>query len=576
MPQLITAPTGHPDGARGGHGGRRCGPYSTGHAAFNDSHPASTSWITVLATFVIGLREGLEAALIIGIIAAFLRGNGKRLTAMWLGVIAAIVLSVCVGVGLKLVERALPQAAQEGLETIIGVIAVVFVTGMILWMNTHAHGMKRELEGKAAQALGQAGARALALMAFLAVLKEGFETSVFLLATFSVAQSATLAAVGAVLGLLVAGAIGWGIYAGSVRINLSRFFRLTGGFLILVAAGLVISALRTAHEAGWLNAGQQATVSLAWLVAPGTIQSALITGVLGIPADPRVIEVLGWLAYLVPVALVIYWPRSSRPGPRTAALLRLGLAGALALAALGLVVAYPVPHATVPTSAPIVKSNGSEAAIGTVSLLAPTGGVPTLVVSRDGSTPRSIPLSHGKRHDARHLGTAASAWTLTDLRRPHDAPSTLGLQQVVALAGGRLPVGLDPQRNPGPFTADWASHRKIEVWTAGNVLLDAHARSRATVTLSGGGLQTPRTLAVTAPATDPSASGWKVADTYRDHAAAALHGLAAARSERAFWAKQLPLALLALALALASFAARRLIRPGPRAAPVPDSRTPGP
>src|ERR1700744_773016 len=99
-------------------------------------------------------------------------------------------------------------------------------------------------------------------MAFLAVLKEGFETSVFLLATFSAAQSAAWAATGALLGLLLAVLIGWGIFVGGVKINLTRFFRLTGAFLILVAAGLVITSLRTAHEAGWLNVGQQTTVNL--------------------------------------------------------------------------------------------------------------------------------------------------------------------------------------------------------------------------------------------------------------------------------------------------------------------------
>src|SRR6185437_14459835 len=192
----------------------------------------------MLATLVIGLREGLEAALIVGIVAAFLRNNGKSLAAMWVGVALAVMLSITVGVGLDIVEKTLPQARQEGMESVIGAIAIFFVTSMIVWMNTHAAGMKKELEAEAAEALSQGSAYALAGMAFLAVLKEGFETSVFLLATFSAAQSALLAATGAVVGLLMAVGIGWGIYAGGVRINLSRFFRVTGAFLILVAAGL--------------------------------------------------------------------------------------------------------------------------------------------------------------------------------------------------------------------------------------------------------------------------------------------------------------------------------------------------
>lgn len=264
----------------------------------------------MLPTLVIGLREGLEAALIVGIIAAFLRKNGKSLVPMWVGVVAAVALSIAVGVALKVIEQSLPDVAQEGMESIINAVAVVFVTGMIFWMMTHARGLKRELEAGASEAIGDGSAYALAGMAFLAVLKEGFETSVFLLATFTASGSGTLAAVGAVAGLVAAALIGIGIYAGSVRLNLGTFFRWTGAFLIVVAAGLVLKAFRTAHEAGWLNIGQQQVLDLSAIAQPGTVLAVLVTGVLGIPADPRLIEVIAWLAYLVPVALLVYWPRS--------------------------------------------------------------------------------------------------------------------------------------------------------------------------------------------------------------------------------------------------------------------------
>ncbi|MFT4108517.1 iron uptake transporter permease EfeU, partial [Propionicimonas sp.] len=284
----------------------------------------------MLATFVIGLREGLEAALIVGIIAAFLRRNGRSLTPMVVGVLAAVLLSLGVGVGLHLVERELPQAAQEGMETIIGTVAIVFVTGMVLWMSTHSRGMKKELEAEAGEALGNGSTRALALMAFLAVLKEGFETSVFLLATFSASTDAGAAALGAAFGLVAAVAIGYGLYRGSVKLNLGRFFQITGAFLVLVAAGLVVSTLGTAHEAGWLDAGQQRTVDLTWLAPTGSIRGALFTGVLGIPQDPRLIQVVGWFAYLVPMALYLYWPRRLRPSAAAAARLRHGIAAGLA------------------------------------------------------------------------------------------------------------------------------------------------------------------------------------------------------------------------------------------------------
>lgn len=150
----------------------------------------------MLATFIIGLREGLEAALIVGIIAAFLRRNGRSLTPMLLGVGAAIVLSIGVGVTLKLIEQSLPQAAQEGMEAVIGLVAVVFVTTMVVWMSGHARGLKGDLEASATAALSSGSSGAMVLMAFLAVLKEGFETAVFLLATFSASSNAALAAAG--------------------------------------------------------------------------------------------------------------------------------------------------------------------------------------------------------------------------------------------------------------------------------------------------------------------------------------------------------------------------------------------
>ena len=340
----------------------------------------------MLATLVIGLREGLEAALIVGIIAAFLRKNGKPLTAMWIGVAAAVALSLAVGVILDLIERDLPKKAQEGMESIIGAVAILFVTTMIVWMHQHSRGMKRELETQAAEAMHDGHTRALAIMAFLAVLKEGFETAVFLLATFSAASSGPLAAAGAVIGIAIAVAIGIGIYVGGVKINLSRFFRITGAFLILVAAGLVVSMLRSAHEAGWINAGQQRTVDLAWLVQHGSVQAALLTGVLGIRADPRVVEVVGWFAYLVPVALFVYWPRQHRPQGRAAACLKFVVGGALAVAALALAVFVPVTHA----ADGAVRSTAEHdlwaiqvpIVLGTAAILCAVAGCRTLVRSR--------------------------------------------------------------------------------------------------------------------------------------------------------------------------------------------------
>jgi len=395
------------------------------------------------------------------------------------------------------------------------------------------------------------------VMAFLAVLKEGFETSVFLLATFSAAQSAWLAAAGAVLGLLLAVAIGWGIYAGGVRINLSRFFRITGAFLILVAAGLVITALRTAHEAGWLNAGQQPTINLAWLVAPGTIQSALITGVLGIPADPRRVELLGWLAYIIPVAAYVYWPRAWRLGHAAAIRLRFGVAASLVLVAVGLATLYPPARPDLPAAVPVVADSATP--VGTVRFTPATGAAPaTLTVAPKGGAATTLTLP-GDGHPADHAGLAATAWTINADAVPADAPRTLTIDQVMDLAGGRVPVGLNPRRYPGPYQADWSMHRTTDVWAVGDVLLDATAKATTVLRLSGGGLTTPRALSVSEPA---GAADWQVEPAYRDRAAAALRGLAAARTERQFWAVELPVALGIVALLIAAFAGRALVRGG--------------
>lgn len=261
----------------------------------------------MLPTFIIGLREGLEAALIVGIIAAFLGQQGRTdaLRQVWIGTVAAVVICIGIGITLELVSRELPQRQQEGLETVIGAIAVAMVTYMVLWMRKHARGMKGELEGHAASALATGSARALVAMAFLAVMREGFETAVFLLATFQHSTNPLAGGVGALAGIICAVAIGWAIFKGGVKLNLSRFFFATGIVLVLIAAGLVMSSLRTAAEAGWINFGQTQPVDLTWLVRPGTPIASLMTGVLGVPAKPATIELIGYFAYLIPMLALL-------------------------------------------------------------------------------------------------------------------------------------------------------------------------------------------------------------------------------------------------------------------------------
>jgi high-affinity iron transporter len=261
----------------------------------------------VLPTFVIGLREGLEAALIVGIVAAFLKQEHRRdaLRWMWLGVLLAVSLCVAAGVALRIASEQLPQKEQEQLETVIGLIAVGMITWMVVWMRRHAKDLRGDLESKASAALLEGGTLALVGMAFLAVLREGLETAVFLLAVFQDSDDPGLTGTGAALGILLAVILGYLIYRGGVKIDLARFFKITGVVLVLVAAGLLAMAVHTAHEAGWWNLLLDEFVDLSAVIKPGTVASALITGMFGIQPKPTVGEALAWVIYAVPMTVYV-------------------------------------------------------------------------------------------------------------------------------------------------------------------------------------------------------------------------------------------------------------------------------
>ena len=217
----------------------------------------------------------------------------------------AVALCFGVGITLDIVNENLPQKQQEQLETIIAVIAVAFVTSMILWMAKHARGLKGDLEAKAATALDSGSGRTLVAMAFLAVLREGLETAVFFLSAIQVSTNRASSAGGAILGIAIAIVIGVAIYKGGVKLNLAKFFKATGFVLVLVAAGLVAFAMHTGHEATWIRFGQGEVLDLSWLIKPGTIQSALFTGMLGLQPKVKTVEAIGWLAYFIPMSYFV-------------------------------------------------------------------------------------------------------------------------------------------------------------------------------------------------------------------------------------------------------------------------------
>ena len=422
----------------------------------------------MLPTFVIGLREGLEASLIVGIIAAFLSRQGRRDLLRWvyLGVGTAVLLCIAVGITLEAVSANLPQRQQEGLETVVGVLAVGMVTYMVVWMKHHSRELKKQLEGLAAEAMQDGGARAgraMVVMAFLAVLREGFETVVFLLAAFNeTGGDKGEAAAGAVIGILVAVLLGYGIYRGGVKLNLSKFFRGTGIVLVLVAAGLVVTALHTAHEAGWLNAGQGSTVDLTWLVRPGSVQSALLTGMLGVQEHPVLIEVVGWFAYLVPVGVFVAWPPNRPVGRCT--LIRLGsaLAGLGVVATAVLLVCAPATPAANPAtaagafSARLTSTPGATAVVRTV-VQSPAAG--------SGASGATTSITVRRSGSAQHAGVATDVYTATvSGTAAASRPTRLTYEQVAAINGGRLPLGVRTSDESADVTVRYEDADVLTVW----------------------------------------------------------------------------------------------------------------
>ncbi|MGH8916512.1 MAG: iron uptake transporter permease EfeU [Acidimicrobiia bacterium] len=275
----------------------------------------------MFATFVIGLREGLEAALIVGIVGAFLIQHDERrsIRAMWVGVGLAVAVCVALAFALDLAQQRLPLKARESMEGILTLAAVGGVTYMLIWMRRHSRHLKADLEAKTAEALNKNSTRTLIGLAFIAVIREGLETAIFLFALLEGSADVEIGLVGALTGIAVASVLGYGIYKGGARINLSRFFRVTGVVLVLVAAGLVASSIHEFAEAGVVGWGQSPALDLTAIIVPGSIRASLTTAFLGFRPVPTYAELAGWLLFLIPASWYVL-----RPQRRVSSLRRAG------------------------------------------------------------------------------------------------------------------------------------------------------------------------------------------------------------------------------------------------------------
>lgn len=275
----------------------------------------------MLASLLVGLREGLEAAVIVAILIAYLVNSDLRrfIKHVWVGVGAAVAISLAVAGGLSAANSALSDEAGELFEGLTSLAAVALITWMTFWMASHARTMKSELHGKVDRALGTS-AVALGGVAFFAVLREGLETSVFMWASIQAAGTTAEPLVGLAIGLAIAVAAGVGIFKGVVRINIGKVFTVVGGLLIFVAAGVLAYGSHELEEFGLIPFGGNTVFDTSALIDPEGVVGSLMRGFLGYRGKATLIEIIAWIGYVVIVGLLYKRQlnqRTSKPVPAT-------------------------------------------------------------------------------------------------------------------------------------------------------------------------------------------------------------------------------------------------------------------
>jgi high-affinity iron transporter len=269
----------------------------------------------LFANFLIGLREGLEAALVVGILVAYLVRSGRResLRAVWVGVLTAALASLGVGAALTFTSRSLTFKAQETFGGVMSLIAVAFVTWMVFWMRSQSRHLKAELQGKVQAAL-EHGTMAVALMAFLAVAREGLETALFLWPALKSAGSGVGPGLGAVTGLTTATVLGYLLYRRAVHLDLARFFRITGAALIVIAAGVLAYGIHDLQEAAILPGLNAVAFDISRQIPPSSWYGTLLKGIFNLSPTTTWLQLVAWVTYMVPTAALFFRP-SQPAGP---------------------------------------------------------------------------------------------------------------------------------------------------------------------------------------------------------------------------------------------------------------------
>jgi high-affinity iron transporter len=266
----------------------------------------------MLPSYLLSLREGLEAALIIGIVLGALRKiNRTDLSpALWLGTLSAVGISLLVAILLAMLGLSFEGRAEQIYEGITMLLAAGILTWMIFWMNTQAKNIKSELEegvNKATARYATGGRRAIFWLAFVAVVREGVELALFITAAFftgnndNVTTNTILTLTGVVPGLGTSILLGWSLLATTARLNLKRFFQVTGYLLILFAAGLVAHGIHEFNEAGWIPNLIEHVWNVNSIIDETSVFGELLKTLFGYNGNPSLTEMIGYFAYLASV-----------------------------------------------------------------------------------------------------------------------------------------------------------------------------------------------------------------------------------------------------------------------------------
>ncbi|MFJ5921610.1 iron uptake transporter permease EfeU [Kitasatospora sp. NPDC092948] len=439
-------------------------------------------WDNAFPSFLIGLREGLEAGLIVSILVATLvrSGQQRRLPQVWTGVLAAVALALSVGAVLTFTAADLPGQAQEVFGGTLSLIAVAFVTAMVFWMRRSARNLSSEIREKVTAALGM-GAGMLVVTSFLAVGREGLETSLFLWTTARSAGETTGPAIGGGIGLVLAAGLCWGLYHRVLRINLTRFFTNTGMVLIVIAAGVLGYGLRDLQEGGLLPGAHSYAFDLSGTLDAGSWYATLVQGVFNLTVTMTWLQAVAYVGYLaVVMTLFVRGVRAAaKPAPAPAA------TPAAEAPAPAPATDVPAPAAAVPAA----EASAPAAAVSAADASAPAaeGSAPVVAASDAQKAPDASTAPEAGSTDADPSAPNRRRWLLPAALVT--VPAVVAAVVIAANGGGSAAATVtvsDAQGECGKgFTVPQPGRHTFQMHNAGSRTSEVYLVDPATLAVYG-------------------------------------------------------------------------------------------